>query len=128
MANKDRNKRAARKARQEERARIEAAQASSAPAGKDSSGKDASKDLAKKDAKKPAKKADPNKKPGPLKRLKNYLGDVRSEMKRVVWPTKDELRSYSIAIIIMLIVFGLVIWLVDSGIVGILVAYTGLRG
>ncbi len=125
MANKDRNKRSVRKARAEERARVEAAQAASAP----SSGS-ASK-AEKKAEKKPEKKVEKkkaDKKPGIFRRLLNYLGDVKSEMRRVVWPSKEELKSYSVAIIAMLIVFGIVIWLVDSGIVAALVGYTGLRG
>lgn len=124
MANKDRNKRSARKARAEERARVEAAQAASAPA---SDSKKASKAMAKaKDEKKPEKKAD--KKPGFFGRVRSYLGEVRSEMRRVVWPSREELKSYSVAIIAMLIVFGVVVWLVDSGIVAALVGFTGLRG
>ena len=128
MANKDRNKRSARKARAEERARVEAAQAASAGSSSKSA-KDApkgDKKAEKKPEKKAAKKSD--KKPGIFRRFLNYLGDVRSEMKRVVWPSKDELKSYSVAIIAMLIVFGVVIWLVDSGIVAALVGYTSLRG
>lgn len=124
MANKDRNKRSVRKARAEERARVEAAQAASAPAASGKSSKAPAK--AEKAEKKPEKKSD--KKPGVFRRLANYLGDVRSEMKRVVWPSKEELKSYSSAIIVMLIIFGVVIWLVDSGIVAALVGYTGLRG
>ena len=124
MANKDRNKRSVRKARAEERARVEAAQAASAPSS--GSASKAEKKAEKKPEKKVEKKAD--KKPGIFRRLLNYLGDVKSEMRRVVWPSKEELKSYSVAIIVMLIVFGVVIWLVDSGIVAALVGYTGLRG
>ncbi|HIZ17738.1 MAG TPA: preprotein translocase subunit SecE [Candidatus Olsenella stercoravium] len=127
MANKDRNKRSVRKARAEERARIEAARTASAPAaGSSSKPSQAPAKAEKKTEKKPAKKSD--KKPGIFRRFFNYLGDVRSEMKRVVWPSKGELKSYSVAIIAMLIVFGVIIWLVDSGIVAALVGYTGLRG
>ena len=125
MANKDRNKRSVRKARAEERARVEAAQAASVV----SSGSAAKAE--KKAEKKPEKKVEKkkaDKKPGIFRRLLNYLGDVKSEMRRVVWPSKEELKSYSVAIIVMLIVFGVVIWLVDSGIVAALVGYTGLRG
>ena len=125
MANKDRNKRSVRKARAEERARVEAAQAASVV----SSGSAAKAE--KKAEKKPEKKVEKkkaDKKPGIFRRLLNYLGDVKSEMRRVVWPSKEELKSYSVAIIAMLIVFGIVIWLVDSGIVAALVGYTGLRG
>ena len=124
MANKDRNKRSVRKARAEERARVEAAQAASAVSS--GSAAKAEKKAEKKPEKKVEKKAD--KKPGIFRRLFNYLGDVKSEMRRVVWPSKEELKSYSVAIIAMLIVFGIVIWLVDSGIVAALVGFTGLRG
>ena len=123
MANKDRNKRSARKARAEERARVEAAWAASPKPGRAAA-------VAEKNSEpKPEKKEKkPEKKPGVFHRLRNYLGDVRSEMRRVVWPSKEELKSYSVAIVAMLIVFGVVIWLVDSGIVAALVGYTGLRG
>ena len=125
MPNKDRNKRSVRKARAEERARVEAAQAASAPAGSPEAAKAVAK-AEKKDEKKPEKAS--NKKPNVFRRLANYLGDVRSEMRRVVWPSKGELKSYSVAIVAMLIVFGVVIWILDSGIVAALIGYTGLRG
>lgn len=135
MANKDRNKRSARKARAAERARVEAAQAASAGSPSSSSAnnvkkqeKKAEKKPEKRTEKKAEKKKDKNKKPNIFRRFLNYLGDVRSEMKRVVWPSKSELKSYSVAIIVMLVIFGVLIWLVDSGIVAILVGYTGLRG
>ncbi|MDM8271605.1 preprotein translocase subunit SecE [Thermophilibacter provencensis] len=128
MANKDRNKRSVRKARAEERARVEAAQAASVtPEQKAALEKRAAKD-AKLAAKQEAKAEKKDTKPGFFRRIGNYLGDVRSEMRRVVWPSKDELRTYSVAIVAMLIVFGVVIWLVDSGIVAALVGFTGLRG
>lgn len=130
MANKDRNKRSARKARAEERARVEAAQAASAgsQAASPKPGRAAAVAEKKPEPKPEKKEKKPEKKPGVFRRLRNYLGDVRSEMRRVVWPSKEELKSYSVAIVAMLIVFGVVIWLVDSGIVAALVGYTGLRG
>lgn len=127
MPNKDRHKRSVRKARAAERARLEAARAESVPSN-GSSKKPTKAELKaeKKAAEKAAEKK--GKKPGIFKRFRNYLGDVRSEMHRVVWPSKSELKSYSIAIIGMLVVFGLLIWLVDSGILAALVGFTGLRG
>ena len=128
MANKDRNKRSARKARAEERARVEAAQAVSVtPEQKVAMEKKAAQE-AKAAAKQDKELERKDKKPGLFRRLRTYLGNVRSEMRRVVWPSKAELKSYSVAIIIMLIVFGIVIWLIDSGIVAALVGFTGLRG
>mgnify|MGYP001781219238 CR=1 FL=1 len=127
MANKDRNKRSARKARAEERARVEAARAASEPEESKKAVAKSEKAAAKAE-KKAAKEERAKAHPGPIRRLRNYLGDVRSEMRRVVWPSRSELKSYSVAIIAMLIVFGIIIWLVDSGIVAALVGYTGLRG
>ena len=129
MPNKDRNKRSVRKARAEERARVEAAQAASGSVPDTKAPAKVEKKVEKKAEKKAETKPEKasNKKPGVFRRLRNYLGDVRSEMRRVVWPSKAELKSYSVAIIAMLIVFGVIIWLVDSGIVAALVGYTGLR-
>lgn len=122
MANKDRQKRSARKARADERARLEAIQASSAPAGDSQAAPKKAEDS------KSLAKAEKNKKPGFFRRIANWFGDVKTEMRRVTWPTKDELKSYSVAVIAMLIVFGVLIWLVDTGIVAALAGFTGLRG
>ena len=120
MANKDRNKRSARKARAEERAKREA-QLAAQPA----SSSNASQAKAESKAK-ASKKSD--KKPGFFRRIANWFGDVRTEMHKDVWPSKDELKTYTVAIIAMLVVFGVVIWLVDTGIVALIAGFTGLRG
>ena len=125
MANKERNKRSARKARAQERAEREAQQQVSqaaAPAKSSVISKVASSD---KPAKAEAKK---NKKPGLFARIKNYIKDVSSEMHRVISPSRKELTNYSVAAFAMLVVFGVVVWLVDTGIVAVLAAFTGLRG
>lgn len=81
----------------------------------------ASKAVAKKSAGKGGK-------PGVFTRIRKYFGSVRSEMKRVVWPTKGELVNYSIAVIISLIVVGIVIALLDLLIGEGLMLLAGLRG
>ena len=60
--------------------------------------------------------------------MRTYLHDVRTEMHRVVWPSKTELTNYSVAVLAMLAIFGVVVWLVDTGFVALLVGFTGLRG
>ena len=119
MANKERNKRSARKARAEERARLEAAQATAESGSSGSSAK-----VAQAKAAKPQQK----KNTGFFGRVRTYLHDVAIELRRVIWPSKAELKSYSVAVIATLAVFGAVIWLVDTGIVAVLVGLTGLRG
>lgn len=130
MPNKDRNKRSVRKARAQKRAEREAAQAASAASSKPQKAEGASKQAAAATAKAPENQNKPakasNKKPGLGKRISNYFAAVRTEMKRVVWPSKDELRNYSVAVIVSLVVFGIALWLVDTGIVALLVGYTSL--
>lgn len=149
MANKERNKRSARKARAQAREVKEAARAASqaqaapdqdaqkkplfsrgdkAEATKAGTSKAAAKDAKPQD--KAAKKdlAKKNKKPGVFARIGNYFHDVRVEMGRVIWPSRQELWSYTYAVIIMLVVAGVVLWAVDTGIVSLMLAYTGLRG
>ena len=68
-----------------------------------------------------------NKKPGFFARVKNYFASVRSEMKRVVWPTKQELINYTVAVCASLIVVGVVIAVLDAVIGQGLVLFSGLR-
>lgn len=46
--------------------------------------------------------------------LKEYLKGVKIETKKVVWPTRKELVSYTVVVIIACIFFGLLIWGADS--------------
>ncbi|MGI6230496.1 MAG: preprotein translocase subunit SecE [Tractidigestivibacter sp.] len=131
MPNKDRNKRSVRKARQEERARRDAAREASQPSSNSNekgtkSDKEAAKTPAKSSKDTKAKKDSSKKKPGLITRFKNYVADVKVEMHRVVWPSKQELRNYSVAVIVSLVVVGVVLWLVDTGIVALLAGYTSL--
>ncbi len=124
MAKRERNKRSARKARQQERERVAAAQAiaeASQPKKKKLVKKSAGKPAAKKAA---ISKADRR----GVQKVTGYFSDVRAEMHQVTWPTRIELRNYSVAVIISLIIFGLFVWLVDTGFVAGLVQYVGLRG
>ena len=96
---------------------------SAAPAS--SAQAEASKDAAKKAEK---KKAEKNKKPGLIARVKNYLASIRSEMKRVTWPTKKELVNYSVAVCVSLVVVGIAIAVLDLVIGEGLMLFAGLRG
>ena len=117
MANKDRQKRSARKARAAERKELEEKHAASQV--------DASKKAAPAQAAS-ARKAAPKKKH--FARLRGWFADVKAEMHRVTWHSKSELKNYSVAVIVMLVVFGVAVWLVDTGVVAALVGYSGLRG
>ncbi|MCI1933773.1 MAG: preprotein translocase subunit SecE [Atopobiaceae bacterium] len=130
MSNKDRNKRSARKARAAERAARKEAQLVAQPGAASASDAASSSKAAKKveqakpkQSAKSAKRSE--KKPG---RIRSYFRDVRTELHRVTWPSSLELRNYTLAVIVMLVVFGVCIWLVDTGFVALIAGFTGLRG
>ena len=55
-----------------------------------------------------------------VEKLKNYLQGVRNEVKRVSWPTRQEVISFTILVIILVFVLTLYIWGVDRVIEAIL--------
>lgn len=57
--------------------------------------------------------------------FKEYLKGVRLEMKKVVWPTKKEMISYTVVVIATCAVFALGFWLIDTG---VLAALKGILG
>ncbi|MGI8732741.1 MAG: preprotein translocase subunit SecE [Pyrinomonadaceae bacterium] len=50
---------------------------------------------------------------GPLGRLAQFLRDVRAEMKRVSWPTLNEVKNTTIITLIAVIFFAVYLFLVD---------------
>ena len=123
MANKDRQKRSARKARAIERRELEERRAASAAVSATATSAVKTNDASQ--TKAGAKKKAPAKGKG---RIATWFNDVSNEMHRVTWPSKTELKNYSIAVVGMLVVFGIAVWLVDTGVVAVLVSYSGLRG
>jgi preprotein translocase subunit SecE len=68
---------------------------------------------------KPAKagkpgKAAPAAKPNVFARLGQYLRDVRSEMRRVVWPQRPEVLNSSVVVVVTLLFFVAFTFIVDS--------------
>jgi preprotein translocase subunit SecE len=46
--------------------------------------------------------------------LRSYFKGVRLELRKVVWPTKEELISYTWVVVLFCAVFALVFWAIDS--------------
>ena len=44
----------------------------------------------------------------------NFFKGVRSELKRVSWPNKKELYSYTVVVIVVCVVVAFGIWIADS--------------
>ncbi len=43
------------------------------------------------------------------------LKDARSEIRRVVWPTRQETLQTTMIVLVLILVFSLILWLLDSG-------------
>lgn len=129
MANKKNKKKATQKKN--------TAQATSSQATAQAAPKAARKAAAKNT--KPQRKADAkaakakakdkkNAKPGFFGRIKQYFGAVKSEMRRVTWPSKKDLVNYSVVVIASLVAVGIVIALLDVVVGEGLFLVSGLRG
>ncbi len=46
----------------------------------------------------------------------DYFKGIRLEMKKVVWPTRKELGSYTVAVLFFCAFFALSFWLMDLGV------------
>ena len=51
-----------------------------------------------------------------------YLKGVRTEMKKVVWPTKHEMVSYTCVVLLTCFAFSMLFWGFDSGFLALLKA------
>ena len=52
-------------------------------------------------------------KPTFFARIANYFKEVKSELKKVVWPTFSKIRQNTLIVIIYVLIVGLVIWGLD---------------
>ena len=48
--------------------------------------------------------------------VKEYFKGVKLEMKKVVWPTKKELGSFTAVVLVTCAAFAVVFWAVDTGV------------
>lgn len=56
----------------------------------------------------------PEKKPGIFARIKHWFREMKSELKKVVWPTPKQTLNNTIVVIICVIAVGIFIWLFDA--------------
>jgi preprotein translocase subunit SecE len=59
-------------------------------------------------------------KPNVFARIAQYFRDVRAEMKRVVWPGRQEVLNSSVVVVVTLIFFVAFTFIVDSGVYQVL--------
>lgn len=79
----------------------------------------AAKQSAKSDAAKKSKSSDKKAKSGV--RLRRYLREMKSELKKVVWPTKSQTAKNTGTVIVCVIIVGAFVWVFD-GVAGQLIS------
>ncbi|MBS4538011.1 preprotein translocase subunit SecE [Clostridium sp. D2Q-11] len=57
---------------------------------------------------------------GALKKLKTYFRGVKAEVKKVNWPNRKELINHTAVVIALCSIVGLIIWLFDTLVRGLL--------
>ncbi len=48
-----------------------------------------------------------------IARIKNYFGDVSKEMRKVSWPTREQLRESTLVVTVACLIIAAFVWLVD---------------
>lgn len=69
---------------------------------------------AKADKEKAKAKADKGKKPGVGKRIARFFRELRSELKKVSWPTRADTLKKTGIVIVCVIVVGIIVWIFDG--------------
>lgn len=123
MAQKSKTQRAkasaARAARKEAR-ELESQKEATAAVAEDSSKKTKTSLFKKDDGSKPAQSSSTavkKQKKAEKKEHFKFLKEVRSEMKRVTWPTKGEILRWSVVVVAALVFFGVFVALLDNVVV-----------
>jgi preprotein translocase subunit SecE len=62
-----------------------------------------------------------------IERIANYLKNVRAEVARVTWPTRNEVISLTVLILVMTILMTLYIWGIDGLVAFVLRLIIGAR-
>jgi preprotein translocase subunit SecE len=64
----------------------------------------------------------------PGRQLWQFATDARMEVRKVVWPTRQETLQTTLIVMLMVLVVGIVLWLFDTILVAILKFLTGQGG
>jgi preprotein translocase subunit SecE len=49
-----------------------------------------------------------------IKKVLNFIRESREELKKVTWPDRDEVASFTMVVIISVIIISLFLWFVDT--------------
>ncbi|RPI95363.1 MAG: preprotein translocase subunit SecE [Spirochaetales bacterium] len=55
-----------------------------------------------------------------FKKIVAYIKEAREELKKVTWPDRDEVTSFTMVVIVSVIIVSLFLWFVDSALMSII--------
>jgi preprotein translocase subunit SecE len=50
-----------------------------------------------------------------LKKQLQFIRESREELRKVTWPDRDEVSSYTIVVVVTITIIAIFLWLVDTG-------------
>lgn len=62
------------------------------------------------------------------RRLWEFALDARTEVRKVVWPTRQETMQTTLIVVVMVLILGIILWLFDMLLMAVLRALTGSGG
>ncbi len=57
--------------------------------------------------------------------LWHFVGDARTEVRKVVWPTRQETLQTTFIVVVMVLILGIIMWLFDMVLMNVLRLLTG---
>lgn len=48
-----------------------------------------------------------------IKRIGHYLEEIKGELKKVTWPTKEDMQKTTVAVLVISVIFGVYLQVVD---------------
>lgn len=69
-------------------------------------------------AKKSDAKAKDSKKPNIFKRIARFFKDVKSEWKKIVWPSKKQIINNTLVVLVVMVIVAAIAWILDFLFIG----------
>ncbi|NTW72149.1 MAG: preprotein translocase subunit SecE [Eubacteriaceae bacterium] len=65
------------------------------------------------------------KRPGMISRFNDFVRSVWKELKKVTWPTRQELIQHTSVVLGIVLIMTLIVWVIDTGLGGLLALIIG---
>ncbi len=50
-----------------------------------------------------------------LQKILTFVRESKEELRKVTWPSRDEVTSFTIVVVVTVIIISLFLWMIDSG-------------